>query len=147
MTVRILVDTNVVIYTIDNRDPQKKARCRAWVSALAQQAMITISPQVLNEAHNVLRKKFAIPSDRAARILEPWTQYCDAPLRVQETLAALEIEQKWKVAWWDALLIASAAASGCTHLLTEDLPSAPAIDGVAIIDPFAVTPGSVLGET
>lgn len=145
MTVRILADTNVLIYAIDNRAPQKRAQCRAWLSELAKASSLTISPQVLNEAHNVLRKKFAIPSLKAERLLSPWTNYCHSPLRLEETLAALAIEQRWQTSWWDALLIASAAASSCTHFLTEDKQSAHVIAGVQIINPFLLAPKDVLG--
>lgn len=145
MTVRILVDTNVVIYTLDNRDPIRQARCHAWVSAMAAHRSITISPQVINEAHNVLRKKLGVPSHDAERLLDPWLTVCDAPLTRRETEAALKIEQRWKAAWWDALLIASAAAAQCSHLLTEDTQAAPVIEGVKIIDPFKTAPKDVLG--
>ncbi len=145
MTVRILADTNVLIYAIDNRDPAKRTRCRAWLSALAKASSLTISPQVLNEAHNVLRRKFAIPSVKAELVLAPWTHYCNSPLRLEETMAALAIEQRWRTSWWDALLLASAAASRCTHFLSEDLQSAPNIGGIEIVNPFAVAPEEVLG--
>jgi predicted nucleic acid-binding protein len=144
MTVRILADTNILIYAIDNRDRAKQARCQAWLKAITGTNSLTISPQVLNEAHNVLRRKFALPGESAERLLAPWVQFCRAPLRLEETLSALAIERRWKTAWWDALLIASAAADACTHLLTEDTQSSPLIEGVRIIDPFRVAPEELL---
>lgn len=46
--------------------------------------------------------------------------------------------------WWDALILASAIGAECTHLVTEDGQSASVIDGVPIIDPFAVAPEEIL---
>lgn len=144
MTVRILVDTNVVIYTIDARAPEKMARARDWVRALARTSSLTISLQVLNEAHAVLRRKLKQTSEEAAAVLSPWRALCTAPLTIAETDLALAIERKWKTSWWDALLLASASAAECTHFLTEDTQSASKINDVTIVHPFRTTPAALL---
>ena len=38
--------------------------------------------------------------------------------------------------YWDALIVAAAAQSGCTHLLTEDMQHGQQIDAVTLINPF-----------
>lgn len=63
----------------------------------------------------------------------------------EEVRRAVEIETQWKTSWWDALLLASAVSAKCTHFLTEDRQYAPEIEGVRILDPFAVAPEDVLG--
>jgi predicted nucleic acid-binding protein len=64
-----------------------------------------------------------------------------------EVDAALSFVDRWGISWWDALILASAKAAGCTHLLTEDAQSASVMEGVKIIDPFLVAPEDVLGAT
>ena len=145
MTVRILADTNVVICAIDPRTPEKRARCRAWLSALRKTGSVTISLQVLHEGHAALRRKLRLPPEQAARLLAGWASLCDAPLTVAETERALQIEQRYKVSWWDAVLMASAIGAECTHLLSEDMQSAPLIDGLRILNPFETAPEDVLG--
>jgi predicted nucleic acid-binding protein len=77
--------------------------------------------------------------------VEALLAYCDAPLTAAETRAALRLEERWRLHWWDAVLLASSIAAGCTHLLSEDAQSSPVIEGVKIIDPFVVAPEDVLG--
>jgi predicted nucleic acid-binding protein len=66
-------------------------------------------------------------------------------MRAEEVRRALDLIEARRMSWWDALLLASAIGAGCTHFLTEDTLGAPTIEGVAIIDPFAVTPEDALG--
>lgn len=106
---------------------------------------MTVSPQVCNEIRSAAERKLKLPraqAQAAALALLPWRH---APLGPDQIRAALAIEARWNMSWWDALLLASAVAAGCTHLLTEDKQSAPVIEGVKIIDPFVVAPEAVLG--
>jgi predicted nucleic acid-binding protein len=145
MTVRILVDTNVVIYSLDGRAPEKQKKCAAWLSALTRTRSMVVSPQVCNEFVSVAQKKIPAPADVLREAVEGLLRYCTAPLSDAEVRRALDIQARWRVAWWDAVLIASAVGGSCTHLLSEDAQSSPVIEGVRIIDPFAVAPEAVLG--
>jgi predicted nucleic acid-binding protein len=44
------------------------------------------------------------------------------------------------VSFWDALIVAAAAASGCAIVYSEDLNPGQTIQGVRIENPFDVTP-------
>lgn len=141
----LFVDSNVVVYSLDSRDPRKKAACLAWLKALGAKNALTLSPQVCAEVRSVAVRKLKIASktaNEAVRALLPW---CTAPLSAAEVEAAFELSERWNLSWWDALILASAKSAGCTHLLTEDAQSAPLIEGVRIIDPFLTTPQDVLG--
>lgn len=145
MTALILVDTNVILYSLDRVQAAKQARCAAWLSALTAANSITVSPQVCNETRSAAERKLKLPRAQAraaALALLPW---CNAPLGPNEVRAAINIEARWNTSWWDAVLLASAVAAGCTHFLTEDMQSAPVIEGVKIIDPLVVAPEEVLG--
>ncbi|MBL8551421.1 MAG: PIN domain-containing protein [Hyphomonadaceae bacterium] len=144
MTVLILVDTNVVLYSLDRAAPLKQARCAAWLSALTAANSMAVSPQVCNETRSAAERKLKLPRERAqaaAVALLPW---CTAPLGPNEVRAAVAIETRWKTSWWDAILLASAAAARCTHFLTEDTQSAPEIAGVRILNPFQAAPEDIL---
>jgi predicted nucleic acid-binding protein len=143
-TVHILVDTNVILYSLDPTNPAKQQRCQAWLKAATGARSIVVSPQVCSETRLNAEKKLRLTpriAREAAEALLPW---CTAPAGSDEVRAALAIEARWKLSWWDALLLASAVAARCTHLLTEDRQRAPVIEGVRIVDPFATTPDAVL---
>lgn len=62
---------------------------------------------------------------------------------------AWEVEERFRLSWWDALIVAAAQASECLILLTGDLQHGQDLDGVRVVDPFAapqLSPREVLEE-
>jgi predicted nucleic acid-binding protein len=65
-----------------------------------------------------------------------------APLwRVMPSLAlcrrGLDLQSRYGFSLYDALIVAAALESGCTHLYTEDFQHGQQIDGLEIQNPFA----------
>lgn len=145
MSATILVDSNVILYTLDHRDAAKRAACKAWLRAVIQSGSITISPQVCTEVRNAGVRKLKLPIEEMRTVVRNLLPFCNAPLGAAELTHALELEARWKTSWLDSVLMASALSASCTHFLTENAQSAPVIEGLRIIDPFAVAPEDVLG--
>lgn len=141
---KLFLDTNVVIYGLDPREPSKQARCLAWLREAAGANMLTISPQVAAEARSVAVRKLKIEAEDAAKAILGLLPWCTAPFGADEVSRALQLVAKWRLSWWDSLIIASALSAGCTHLLTEDGQSASTIEGLRIIDPFRTAPEEIL---
>ena len=64
-----------------------------------------------------------------------------APLfRVQPSLrlyrASLDIQSRYRFAYYDALIVAAALDAGCATLYSEDLQDGQRIDGLTVVDPF-----------
>ncbi len=144
MSDRVFVDTNVIVSARDGRFPEQQAQCAAWLRALAATRSMVISPQVLKEHRNALRKKLRLEDAMAHSATRDLFRWCTAPLAASEIDAAMTIEARYKTSWWDALILASASAAKCAFLLTEDAQSSPAIEGVRIIDPSRA-PEDILG--
>ena len=133
MSGEVFFDTNILIYATLADDPR---------AATAQALLVTgglISVQVLNEfastAHRKLKRSW--PETKAAltalRTLCPDVRAIDADTHE----AALEIAHRDGVAFYDALIIASALQAGCTTLLSEDMQDGRVIDGrLTIYNPF-----------
>lgn len=142
MVAEVFVDTNVLIYNVDDRDPGKRDRARAWLAACWRLRCGRLSTQVLNEFYVNVRRKFAgtvSAGDARAEIRRyqlwrPWTN------DHQTVEGAWAVETRFGVNYWDALMVAAAQQQGCTLLLTEDLQHDQAIDGVRIVNPFQVGP-------
>ena len=47
---KVFVDTNLVVYTMDEAEPEKRDRCRCLLDALTARRAGVISTQVLQEA-------------------------------------------------------------------------------------------------
>ena len=142
---KLFLDSNVVIYSLDPRDRAKQDRCLAWLSRAAARSSFTISAQVCAESRSVAVRKLGLKPKFAREAIERLLPWCTAPMTAEEVRRALELVETRAMSWWDALILASAIGAGCTHLLTEDGQGAPVIEGVKIVDPFAVAPEEVLG--
>jgi predicted nucleic acid-binding protein len=142
----VFVDTNVLLYAVDDEDPAKRDRARDWLAACWQHRCGRLSTQVLNEYYVNAKKKFAravTQGDARAEIRryqhwKPWL--IDHP--TMET--AWAVEARYGLSYWDALMVAAAQHMGCTLLLTEDLQHNQQIDSLTIINPFITGP-EVLG--
>lgn len=139
------IDTNVMLYLNDPRDPQKQTTARRWVAALAARDLIVISPQVMNEfAHNVLRKFPTIGRDELMQLLlamEPW---CKVPVTARTSLDALALHARYQFSFFDSTMLATALSYGCDIFLSEDLASGQRIGDLTIIDPFSTAIEAVL---
>jgi predicted nucleic acid-binding protein len=141
----VFVDTHVLLYCFDPRDPAKQAAARAWVAYCWQHQCGRISTQVLNEFYSNARKKFssAIASGDAraeVRRYQHWQPWAIDHATVESAWA---IESRFDLGYWDALIVAAAQQQGCGHLLSEDLQHGQHMDGVDIVNPFKSTPQQI----
>lgn len=138
----VFVDTNVLLYGVDDKDMAKRDRARAWLADCWVRRRGRISSQVLHEFYWNARKKF--PSQLSAgdaraevRRYQHWRPWAVDHATVE---AAWAVEGRWQLSYWDALMVAAAQQQGCQWLLTEDLQHDQQIDGVRVINPFLIGP-------
>ena len=138
----IFVDTNVLLYARDASEPVKQTRARAWLDHLWANRDGRLSQQVLHEYYTTVTRKLKPGLDRHAaqaeiRDLMAWQPVVLDGLVLED---AWSLEARFSLSFWDALIVAAARTAGCTHLLTEDLQHDQDLDGVRVVDPFAVQP-------
>jgi predicted nucleic acid-binding protein len=110
------LDTNVVLYLM-SADARKADRAEAL---LADGGVVSV--QVLNEVASVARRKLDLAWPDLLELLTAVRASCRVePLTTETHDAALAIAQRHQLNLYDALVVASAAAAGCTRLYTEDL--------------------------
>lgn len=132
----VFVDTNVLIYADDRRDAVKQARAREWLLALWESRSGRLSTQVLSEYYVNVTRKLGLPQGdarakvRRFQLWQPWQ------IDHQTVETAWGVEARFGFSYWDSLILAAAAQSGCTHVLSEDLQHLQQIDNVQIINPF-----------
>jgi predicted nucleic acid-binding protein len=136
----VFVDTNVLLYGVDERDADERDRARCWTQWCWQRRAGRVSTQVLNEMYANALRKFSMPVALAraeVRRLRAWQ-----PLQIDgDTVdAAWDLQDRFGFDDWDALMLAAADRQGCTHLLTEDLQHDQRIDGLRIVNPFVAGP-------
>jgi len=53
-----------------------------------------------------------------------------------DVIAAIDVSDRYRISFWHAMIVRSAAALGCDVLYTEDLNAGQRYDGVLVVDPF-----------
>lgn len=140
MNDRTFLDTNIFIYAIDTSSQEKKKRERA--RELVKHHIINesgvISIQVLQEFFQVSTRKIKKPLS-IEEALE-FLQYISILQIVRPDYnmirAAIHIHKSNRVSFWDAMILQSAKAAGCTLVMTEDLHDGLILDEMIIINPF-----------
>lgn len=143
----IFVDTNVLVYARDRTDEEKNRQAIAWMAVLWEIGAGRLSWQVLQEYYVTTTRKLDPPRAAADAREDVASLATWQPLGIDLTTIdrAWEIEDRFGLSWWDALIVASAQLGGCTYLLTEDLQEGQDLDGVRVISPFSEAPESVVG--
>jgi len=140
----VFVDTNVLLYAHDPRNPDKQAAAEKWLQLCWRAQVGRISTQVLNELYvNLRRVAPSLPVEQARALVKryrgwkPWT-VDDATVDL-----AWALQDRFLLSYWDALMAAAAQQSGCTFLLTEDLQHEQCLGSVQIINPFLTDPAGL----
>lgn len=127
------LDTNVAIYAFDDATP-KAPVARA---VLANAAFVSV--QLLNEFANVtVRKRKRSWADAkwgVSRIADAVPQV--RAISAVETADALRIGERYRLSFYDALMLAASLSGGAHIIYSEDLQHDLVIDGtLRIVDPF-----------
>jgi predicted nucleic acid-binding protein len=140
MIAQVFVDTNVLVYARDPRDPLKRARAAAWVRMLWSEQRGRTSVQVLSEYYDVITRKFRVPVRREDAWDDVQRFFAWRPQEVDsEVLAnARRVEERHRLNWWDCLIVAAAQVQGCVLLLTEDMQDGADYGGVTVRNPFTL---------
>jgi len=144
MTVKVFVDSNVILYARDQAAPEKRRKSIEWLAALASRESAVVSPQVINESIRAFIDKMDATAPELHTFVVAMTPWCTAPVDPQVIARAIDVRSRWLFAWWDSLIVAAALSAGCDYLLTEDLQDGQSLEGMRVIDPFLHDPGSVL---
>ena len=138
MSDKYFVDTNILVYAHDTSAGAKHERAKAIVEELWRARSGVVSTQVLQELCVNLRRKAGRPVDlKTAR--EIITDYLAWDVYVntgESILEALDLEQRYKISFWDALVIQAADASGAAVLYSEDLSDGEKYGDVRVVNPL-----------
>lgn len=148
MTELVFVDTNVLVYRFDTGNPERQKVADAWVRRLWENGNGRLSFQVLREFYVTVTRKLPrqLEAEAARQVVHALLAW--SPVTGDERLmtSAWEIEDRYSIGWWDALIVAAAREQRCTVLLTEDLQDGQILAGVRVTDPFSNRPPEISPE-
>jgi predicted nucleic acid-binding protein len=136
---KTFVDTNVLIYAHDIDAGRKHDVAKAVLRDLWAERAGVLSTQVLQEFYvNATRKlKKPLARQEALTVVETYAAWCVDSITPADVSAAFQIEDRARIGFWDALIVAVAVRSGARRLLSEDLNAGQSIAGLTIHNPFA----------
>jgi predicted nucleic acid-binding protein len=143
MTAPVFVDTNVLLYARDASEPTKQPLAARWMASLWRDRTGRTSMQVLCEYYvNATRKLRPGLAPEVAwddvRALMSWQpQALDAAVLEM----GRELERRYRLGWWDCLVVAAAQSQGCALLLSEDFQDGMKLGGLTVRNPFTLAAG------
>ncbi|XOF34795.1 MAG: PIN domain-containing protein [Candidatus Electrothrix sp. YB6] len=133
---KIFIDTNLIVYANDRRDPQKQQKAIELIKELMGVGLGVISSQVLQEYANTALTKLHQNHTivlRQLNLLESFEVVLLKPVLVRR---AIEIKSSYGISFWDSCIISAAEAAGCDSIYSEDLSSGQYYSGMKLVNPF-----------
>ena len=133
---RVFLDTNILVYSVDNNEPAKRDRCRDLIRSLGGENAGVVSTQVLQEFYVVATRKLSVEPLTARRAMHLLPNFEVVTITVPLIELAIDINVADQLSFWDALIVAAATSAGCDEIWTEDLQHGRTLRGVRVADPL-----------
>lgn len=138
MSDRYFVDTNILMYAHDTAAGAKHEHAQALVQDLWRDRSGVVSTQVLQELCVNLRRKAKRPVDlrKAREILTDYLAWDVVTNTGESILEALDVQERFQISFWDALILQAAESSGAKILYSEDFSDGQSYGAVRVVNPL-----------
>jgi predicted nucleic acid-binding protein len=138
MTDRIFVDTNILVYAHDISAGDKNTKAKQLIQELWANKLGYLSIQVMQEFYVTVTQKVPNPMDKATaleviRSLGYWNVHEPS---IDDIINAIDIQMRYQVSFWDAMILQSAIQLECDLLWSEDLNPGQVYQGIKLINPL-----------
>ncbi len=139
INVKIFVDTNILIYAYDRGAGPKHNLALNLVETLWREGTGALSTQVLQEFYVNVRRKAQKPisARKAKDLITDYLAWNPVINDGASVIEAIELEQRYKFSFWNAMIVVAAQRAGATTLYSEDFNSGQVIGSLKIVNPFA----------
>jgi len=137
---RLLIDSNVLVYRLDAREPAKRGQAHQLLLRLQPTGAADLSAQVLGEFFRVVTARLSppVPVTDAVRLVGQLVRSFPVwPIDERVVLEAVRGVRDHHLPYWDSQLWATAKIHGCNAVLSEDFTDGRVVEGVTFHDPFA----------
>ncbi len=139
MNGRFFLDTNLFVYSFDSASPAKAHRAAELIRRALETRKGIVSYQVVQEFFNVALRRMAKPMTRAdaenylATVFRPLMAILPSQTLFGE---ALRLSDRFRLSWYDSLIVAAALEGQCSVLYTEDLQAGQRFGLLETRNPF-----------
>ena len=136
----IFADTNLLLYVRDDGERAKQIRATEWHERLWREGLGRTSAQVISEYYVNLKRVAGsrVSADEAWAQASRYLAWKPRAIDDEVLASAREIERRYRISWWDSLIVAAAQLQGCELLLTEDLQDGMRFGSVTVRSPFTL---------
>ena len=141
MNGKTFVDTNILIYAHDKDAGNKHTIALELIKDLWEKRTGIMSTQVLQEFYINVTKKIPRPIKplEAREIIKSYLCWDIRENTPSSVIRASEIEEKYRISFWDAMIVVAAYEAKADIVLTEDMNAGQTIEGILIKNPFLPT--------
>ena len=135
---KFFVDTNVLVYAYDSSAGKKWETSSRIFSQLWTHRTGVVSTQVLQELFVSLTQKVTKPvtSITAKEILSDLLRWPVVVNNGNDILRAIDLQTKYRLSFWDSLIVQAGITSKSEILLSEDFQDGQVIETVTVVNPF-----------
>jgi predicted nucleic acid-binding protein len=144
MTALVFVDSNVLIYAVDEGDPKKHEAAKLWRSELWKSGCGRVSFQVLQELYANVTRKWPPAREQVQAEIRNLLAWRPISIDAEILESSWKIQERYQLSFWDSLIVAAAKSASCRYLLTEDMQADQDLDGVLVVNPFRSNPSEIL---
>ena len=133
------LDTNIFVYANDQNEPRKQAIALDLVRELTVNGDGRISYQVMHEFFNVVLRKTPSkmqPEDARLFLDNVFRPLLAVPSSFTLVSDAIRIQERYRLIWYDSLIVSAAQQGGCDILYSEDLQHGQQFGSVTVANPF-----------
>jgi len=131
-------DTNILVYMLDQSEARKQGLAIDCFSNAVQRDSIALSTQVLQEFYNITTRKLrpALSAPEAQQQVRHLCAFTVLGSTATSLMAAMELEQRYQLQWWGALILEAALRAKADVLYSEDFQHGQNFGTLAVVNPF-----------
>ena len=133
---KIFIDTNILVYTLDQKNIEKRDMARRIVKKVVESHQPVISTQVIKEFYVVASTKLKADPIVVKNIIHNFHNMEIVNNDLDLIEQAIDISILSQLSFWDSLIIAAAEKENCEYVLSEDLNSGQNYRGIKLLNPF-----------
>ena len=136
MSGKVFLDANILVYAQDAGSPEKQRKSRQVIEELAASGDGVISTQVMQEFYVAATRKLKVQPLAAKGVLKAFAVFEIVQVTPELIQEAIDCSILNELSFWDSLILAAAAAAGCSTAYSEDLNTGQTILGVKVQNPL-----------
>jgi predicted nucleic acid-binding protein len=131
------LDSNVLIYALIEPPEPRGDRARELILRCTHGNTAILLLQALAEFSTVAMRKYGLSAFDVQNRVDALRQPIPIEAAAEEDLlAALDLVRNHRLAFWDAMMCATASRAGLQYLLSEDMQDGRRLGALTILNPF-----------